>query len=37
VSVKGDDAICRITCTLSPSGATVVEGTATLVPFLPRA
>jgi 3-hydroxybutyryl-CoA dehydratase len=36
VSVKGDDAICRITCTLSPSGATVVEGTATLVPFSPR-
>ncbi|MGX1321502.1 3-hydroxybutyryl-CoA dehydratase [Bradyrhizobium sp. USDA 377] len=33
VSVDGDDAVCRVTCTLSPSGATVVDGTATLVPF----
>jgi 3-hydroxybutyryl-CoA dehydratase len=33
VSVTGDEAVCRITCTLSPSGATVVDGTATLVPF----
>jgi 3-hydroxybutyryl-CoA dehydratase len=37
VSIKGDDVVCRITCTLSPSGVTVVEGTATLVPFAPRA
>jgi 3-hydroxybutyryl-CoA dehydratase len=36
VSVSGDHAICRIICTLSPSGATVVEGTATLVPFALR-
>ena len=33
VSVAGDEAVCRITCTLSSSGATVVDGTATLVPF----
>lgn len=33
VSVDGDDAVCRITCTLSPSGETVVQGSATLVPF----
>ena len=33
VSIAGDEAICRITCTLSSSGATVVDGTATLVPF----
>jgi 3-hydroxybutyryl-CoA dehydratase len=33
VSVNGDDAVCRITCTLSVSGETIVEGTATLVPF----
>src|SRR5438445_4665621 len=33
VSVAGDEAVCRITCTLSPSGTTVVDGTATLVPF----
>jgi 3-hydroxybutyryl-CoA dehydratase len=35
-SVAGDDAVCRITCTLSASGKTVVEGTATLVPFEPQ-
>ena len=33
VSVEGDAAVCRIACTLSSSGATVVEGEATLVPF----
>ena len=33
VEVSGDEAVCRITCTLSSSGATVVDGTATLVPF----
>jgi 3-hydroxybutyryl-CoA dehydratase len=33
VSVDGDDAVCRITCTLSISGEAIVEGTATLVPF----
>lgn len=33
VSVDGDDAVCRIACTLSSTGATVVEGAATLVPF----
>ena len=33
VSVAGDEATCRITCALLPSGATVVDGTATLVPF----
>ena len=32
-SVDGDDAVCRITCTLSSSGETIVDGTATLVPF----
>jgi 3-hydroxybutyryl-CoA dehydratase len=36
VSVSGDDAVCRITCTLSVSGETIVEGTATLVPFEPQ-
>jgi hypothetical protein len=25
--------LCRITCTLLPCGATVVDGSATLVPF----
>jgi 3-hydroxybutyryl-CoA dehydratase len=33
VSVNGDDAVCRITCTRSVSGEAIVEGTATLVPF----
>jgi 3-hydroxybutyryl-CoA dehydratase len=33
VSVDGDDAVCRITCTRFPFGETIVEGTATLVPF----
>jgi len=33
VSVDGDDAVCRITCTLAVSGETIVEGTAKLVPF----
>ena len=33
ISVAGDNAVCRITCTLAPSGETAVEGTATLVPF----
>jgi 3-hydroxybutyryl-CoA dehydratase len=33
VSVDGDDAVCRITCTLSVSGEAIVEGTATLIPF----
>jgi 3-hydroxybutyryl-CoA dehydratase len=33
VDVAGEEAVCRITCTLLPSGATVVDGTATLVPF----
>jgi 3-hydroxybutyryl-CoA dehydratase len=33
VSVDGDDAVCRITCTLSASGENVIAGTATLVPF----
>jgi len=33
VSVDGDEAVCRIVCTLSASGKAVVEGTATLVPF----
>ena len=33
ISVDGDDAVCRITCTLAPSGMTAIEGTATLVPF----
>jgi 3-hydroxybutyryl-CoA dehydratase len=33
VSVAGDEATCRVTCTLSSSGAIVVDGTATLVPF----
>jgi 3-hydroxybutyryl-CoA dehydratase len=33
VSVDGDDAVCRITCTLLVSGEAVVEGTATLIPF----
>src|SRR3981081_2161973 len=31
VSVDGDDAVCRITCTLSASGENVIAGTATLV------
>jgi 3-hydroxybutyryl-CoA dehydratase len=35
VSIAGDEAVCRITCTLSPSGTIVVNGTATLVPFSP--
>jgi len=33
VSVAGEEATCRVTCTLSPSGTTVIDGTATLVPF----
>ncbi|UPJ52719.1 acyl dehydratase [Bradyrhizobium sp. 200] len=33
VSVDGDNAVCRITCTLVVSGETIVEGTAKLVPF----
>jgi 3-hydroxybutyryl-CoA dehydratase len=33
MSVTGDDTLCRITCTLAPSGELAVEGTATLVPF----
>ena len=33
ISVSGDDAICRVTCTLAPSGELAVEGTATRVPF----
>jgi 3-hydroxybutyryl-CoA dehydratase len=33
VDVAGEEAVCRITCALLPSGATVVDGTATLVPF----
>jgi 3-hydroxybutyryl-CoA dehydratase len=33
VSVNGDDAVCRITCTRSDSGEAIIEGTATLVPF----
>jgi len=33
VSVTADDAVCRITCMLLSSGAVVVEGSATLVPF----
>lgn len=33
VSVEGDDAVCRITCLLSVSGETIVEGSAKLVPF----
>jgi 3-hydroxybutyryl-CoA dehydratase len=33
VSVAGDEAVCRITCTLAPTGEVAVEGTATLVPF----
>lgn len=36
VSVDGEEAVCRIVCTLSPSGETVVEGTARLVPFEPK-
>lgn len=36
VSVHGDEALCRIVCTLSSSGDTVVEGSATLVPFEPK-
>jgi 3-hydroxybutyryl-CoA dehydratase len=36
VGVAGEEAVCRITCTLSPSGAAVVDGTATLVPFAPK-
>ena len=36
VDVAGEEAVCRITCTLSPSGAAVVDGTATLVPFAPK-
>jgi 3-hydroxybutyryl-CoA dehydratase len=35
VEVSGDEAVCLITCTLSSSGATVVSGSATLVPFAP--
>jgi 3-hydroxybutyryl-CoA dehydratase len=31
--VAGEEATCRVTCTLSPSGMTVIDGTATLVPF----
>jgi 3-hydroxybutyryl-CoA dehydratase len=33
VAVEGDNTVCRITCTVASSGATVVEGFATLVPF----
>jgi 3-hydroxybutyryl-CoA dehydratase len=33
VNVNDDEAVCRITCVSSSSGALVVEGTATLVPF----
>ena len=33
VSVAGDAAVCRITCTLLSSGAVVVDGSATLIPF----
>jgi 3-hydroxybutyryl-CoA dehydratase len=33
VEVTDDQALCRITCTLLPCGATVVDGSATLVPF----
>jgi len=33
VSVDGDNAVCRITCTLAVSGEAIVEGTAKLVPF----
>jgi 3-hydroxybutyryl-CoA dehydratase len=33
VSVDGDEAVCRITCTRLDSGEAVVEGTAMLVPF----
>ncbi|MET0222021.1 MAG: MaoC/PaaZ C-terminal domain-containing protein [Tardiphaga sp.] len=33
ISLDGDDAVCRITCTLAPSSEVAVEGTATLVPF----
>jgi 3-hydroxybutyryl-CoA dehydratase len=33
VSVDGDGAVCRITCTLLVSGEAVVDGTATLIPF----
>ena len=33
VDVAGEEAVCRITCTLSVSGEAIVEGTATLVPF----
>ena len=36
VEVSGDEAVCRITCTLSSSGAAVVTGSATLVPFAPK-
>jgi 3-hydroxybutyryl-CoA dehydratase len=36
VTAAGDEAVCRITCTVSTSGATVVDGTATLVPFAPQ-
>jgi 3-hydroxybutyryl-CoA dehydratase len=36
VDVAGEEAVCRITCMLSPSGAAVVDGTATLVPFAPK-
>jgi 3-hydroxybutyryl-CoA dehydratase len=33
VSVNGDEAVCRITCTQLASGEAIVEGTAMLVPF----
>jgi 3-hydroxybutyryl-CoA dehydratase len=33
VEVTGDQTVCRITCVSSSSGALVLEGTATLVPF----
>jgi 3-hydroxybutyryl-CoA dehydratase len=33
VSVDGDGAVCRITCTLLVSGEAVVDGTAMLIPF----
>src|SRR5437879_12891217 len=33
VSIAGDEAVCRVTCTLLSSGATVVDGTATLGPL----
>jgi 3-hydroxybutyryl-CoA dehydratase len=33
LSVLGDEAECSVTCKLSASGETAIEGTATLVPF----